>query len=119
MGTLLVRSLLDGEPRAPFSVLRIRMGPGASHPPLWHARTFEFFLVLKGSVHARIGQVSRRLRRGDFVMLPPGASHEFRAGPGGVEVLTVFGPGLDLGNPDIVVPAPGRPPRRPARRVRR
>jgi quercetin dioxygenase-like cupin family protein len=103
MGTLRVKTLIGGAPESPLSVLLIGMKAFAAHPPLHHARTSEFFLVTRGSAEAKIAGRARRLRRGDYVFLPPGAVHQFRAGAKGVEVLTVFMPALDLGKPDIVM----------------
>lgn len=103
MGTLRVRSLLDDAPGSPFSALLISMKPHALHPPLRHAKTFELFLVLDGEVEARIDGRVRRLRAGNFALLPPGCVHGFRAGKKGVNVLAVFSPPLDRRKPDIVM----------------
>jgi mannose-6-phosphate isomerase-like protein (cupin superfamily) len=105
-GALEVQELLGKQGR-PFSVLRIRMKPGSRAPELYHARTSEFFLVLKGSSSGMVGGRRRVFRAGDFVYLPPGTIHEFRAGPRGVELLDVFCPRLRLSRPDIVFPKGG------------
>ena len=101
-GPLRIRTLAAGAATG-FSVHRISMRGGASHPALHHARTCEFFLVTRGGAQAMIGGVRRRLRPGDHVSLAPGTVHGFRAGPQGVEVLAVFRPPLDLSRPDIVL----------------
>lgn len=95
---------LAGRRGQPFSVLRIRMEPGARAPELFHARTHEFFLILKGSSSGMVGGRRRVFRAGDFAYMPAGTLHEFRAGPRGVELLDVFSPRLDLDQPDIVFP---------------
>lgn len=102
-GALRVQQLA-GRKGQPFSVLRIRMAPGASAPELFHARTHEFFLILKGSSTGLVGGRHRVFRAGDCAYLPAGTLHEFRAGPRGVELLDVFCPRLDLDKPDIVFP---------------
>lgn len=102
VGPLRVLTLEDGRGTG-FSVHRIRLGAGVSHPVLHHARTAEFFLVTRGSARACIGKVRRRLRAGESASLPPKTAHGFRAGPRGVEVLAVFRPPLDLSRPDIVL----------------
>ncbi|MBI4423533.1 MAG: cupin domain-containing protein [Elusimicrobia bacterium] len=107
-GPLGVEFLLD-EPRlAPISVLRVFLKPGDSHPPIFHARTTEFFLVLRGENAARINGRLRRMKAGEFAFLPPGTVHEFRAGARGVEVLVIFGPAMDFRAPDIAHATPRR-----------
>jgi quercetin dioxygenase-like cupin family protein len=100
-GTLSLR-LPAMRPGAPFSVMVVSLAPGASHPPIRHAHTHEWFTVLRGNQTARIGGRTRRLGRGVCVHMPPGTVHSFRAGPRGVEVLAIFSPPLDLRDPDIV-----------------
>lgn len=102
-GALRVQQLA-GRRGHPFSVLRIRMAPGSSAPELFHARTEEFFLILKGSSSGRVAGRRRVFRPGDCIYMPAGTLHEFRAGPRGVELLDVFCPALDLSAPDIVFP---------------
>lgn len=102
-GALAVKTLA-GSKGQPFSVLHIRMAPGAKAPPIIHARTAEFFLILKGSSSGRVGRRRRTFRAGDCVYMPAGTLHEFRAGSRGVELLDVFVPRLDMDCPDIVFP---------------
>lgn len=102
VGPLAVRFLADRPGRLPFSVLHIALGPGKSHPSISHSRTHEFFAVLRGEAAAVIDGVRRRLRRGDFAVLAPGAAHAFRAGPRGVEALVIFAPAMDFRRPDVV-----------------
>lgn len=101
-GALLVRALLDRPEVGRFSVLHIELKPGTGAPELYHRKTEEFFLVLRGSAVGRIGGRTRRFRAGDFCFLPAGCLHRFEAGPEGVEILDVFAPRLDLSAPDIV-----------------
>lgn len=102
-GPLNVRFLLNAPKTSPFSALLVSMKPGASHPPIRHDRTWEFFLILRGSNMARIGGRARLLKRGDYACMPPGVSHAFHAGPRGVEVLVIFSPAMDFQlKPDIV-----------------
>ena len=101
-GPLDVRFLLNAPKSSPFSALVVSMKPGASHPPIQHDKTWEFFLILRGSNRARIGGRERVLKRGDYAYMPPGVSHAFHAGPRGVEVLVIFAPAMDFLKPDIV-----------------
>jgi quercetin dioxygenase-like cupin family protein len=120
-GALVFKSLAGRA--GPFSVEHVRMDPGSRTPPLHHARTAEFILVLKGGKTARLGSRRLRLRPGDCAYLPPGTIHEFVAGPRGVEVLTVFSPPLNFANPDVVLAsaagAGGKAVRRSFERLRR
>ncbi len=101
LGPLLIESVATGRGRNSFSVFRVMIKPGESHPPIWHAKTTEFFLVMKGSALARVNGRKRRMKKGDFASLAPGAVHAFKAGPSGVEALVVFIPALDLRRPDV------------------
>lgn len=101
-GALAVRQLHGGR-GSRLSVLHVSMRPYSRAPALRHARTDEFLLVLKGSSSGRIGRRKVRFKAGDFAYLPAGTPHEFRAGPGGTELLDIFLPRLDLSDPDIVL----------------
>ena len=101
-GPLSIEFLCGEDGAGAMTAMRVEMGPGASHPPVVHRRTAEFFVVLDGSMRATIGGRSRRLRAGDHVRLPPGVPHAFHAGRRGVEVLAVFVPPLSPTRPDIV-----------------
>lgn len=89
-----------------MTVLHITMKPGAKAPALYHARTDEFFFVLRGGARGRVGRLLRSFRAGDGVFLPAGTRHEFTAGPAGVELLDIFVPGFDMRRPDIVLCGP-------------
>lgn len=100
-GDLLVRFLVDEPRRRRFSVLHIRIPPAGRHAKILHRSTEEFFLVLEGEVRAVIGLRRHVLREGRWGYLPPGTPHEFRAGPRGARVLSVFAPAMDFEAPDI------------------
>lgn len=101
-GPLQVRMLVNAPRESPFSALLVSMKPGASHPAIRHTKTWEFFLILRGSNKARINGRTLLLRRGDYAFMPPGTAHAFHAGPRGVEVLVLFAPAMDFTRPDIV-----------------
>lgn len=102
-GALYLKALFDRRRLKQVSVLHVRLEPGASAPALFHRRTHEFFYVLRGSVHGKIGGRRRRLKAGDYCFLPAGTVHEFTAGSRGLETLDVFFPRLDLRKPDVVL----------------
>jgi quercetin dioxygenase-like cupin family protein len=101
-GSLGIEFLVDGGRGAPVTAMRVAMKPNDRHAPLRHARTAEFFLVLRGSMRATIARRLRRFRAGDYAYLPPGTVHAFQAGRSGVEVLSLFVPALDMKKPDII-----------------
>jgi mannose-6-phosphate isomerase-like protein (cupin superfamily) len=86
----------------PMTVLHISLSPGSKAPALYHARTQEFFFVLKGNAHGLIDGRRVRLPKGSFSFLPPRAVHQFWAGANGAEILDIFVPPLDPINPDII-----------------
>lgn len=101
-GTLGIDFLVKGGKGGPLTAMRVVLKPRGEHASIRHARTAEFFVVLKGGMSARIAGRSRQFRAGDYAYLPPGTSHAFRAGPRGLTVLSIFTPALDMGDPDIV-----------------
>lgn len=90
----------------------VRLPPGAAHPSIRHRRTDELAYVLSGSGSGVIDGRRLRLRPGDVLLIPAGSAHAFRAGPRGLDVLSVFAPALDLRDPDIVYDAPAGERRR-------
>jgi quercetin dioxygenase-like cupin family protein len=101
-GALRLRPLLHKPALGHACVFHISLHPGKSVPASCHRRTHEFFLILGGSVRARIDGRSRTFRKGDFCFLPAGSVHAFHAGRSGAETLAVFSPRLDLKRSDIV-----------------
>ncbi|MFB7288489.1 cupin domain-containing protein [Actinacidiphila glaucinigra] len=68
--------------------------PGA--PAHFHTHAWEMFFVLGGSLQVLLGEEVTVLHQGDFLAVPPGTPHAFRAAPGsGADVLCVFTPGMD------------------------
>jgi mannose-6-phosphate isomerase-like protein (cupin superfamily) len=53
------------------------------------------FIATRGSAHARIDGIERRLREGEAVLVPAGMSHEFWTAPGECAevILVMFGNG--------------------------
>ncbi|MDE2142131.1 MAG: cupin domain-containing protein [Elusimicrobia bacterium] len=86
----------------PFSALLITVEPNAHLPEIYHAKTFEFFYVLKGAASGHIDGKPIRFRKGEYAFMPPGMTHDLRAGRTRLEALAIFSPGLDLKKPDVV-----------------
>lgn len=53
------------------------------------------FIMIRGQVEARLGGIERRLHEGEAVLVPPGMTHEFWAGPEqyGEFIMVAFGDG--------------------------
>jgi len=86
----------------PFSALRITVAPNSHLPAIHHAKTWEFFFVLKGSGYGRVGRRRVRFEKGSQVFIPPRVPHDFHTGPRELEALVIFSPGFDPLKPDVV-----------------
>lgn len=80
-----------------FTSYRSTFVEGATGAPAhFHTRAWELFFVLGGSLQVLLGEEVTVLHQGDFLAVPPGTPHAFRAAPGsGADVLCVFTPGMD------------------------
>ncbi|MCD0484869.1 cupin domain-containing protein [Streptacidiphilus sp. ASG 303] len=80
-----------------FTSYRSAFAEGAPGAPAHvHTRAWEVFFVLGGSLQVLLGEEVTLLHQGDFLAVPPGTPHAFRAAPGsGADVLCVFTPGMD------------------------
>ena len=74
--------------------------------PLRHRRTGEWVYVTAGSATAELDGRRVPLRPGDYLYLPAGVWHAFRAGARGVEAISVFLPGMEMGRPDVEIRRP-------------
>ncbi len=83
-----------------LTVLHEALPPNADSPSVIHDRTTEFVFVYKGRVRATVGGDLVELNKGDFLSIPPGTTHHFRAGMEGAEAISLFVPGIDPANPD-------------------
>lgn len=86
--------LFDGEKDAieNIFVVEIFTKDGAT-PPNKHAAAHEFFYVLHGEGVAKCGGASMPIKKGDSLLLRPGAEHVIEnTGPGKLYTLTVMTP---------------------------
>lgn len=65
----------------------------------WHSTCFVF--VVDGSGIARLNGDERRVALNDFIVIRPGTSHGFEAGPEPLTLLSLHGPSLANGTEDI------------------
>lgn len=86
--------LFDPEADAidPVCVVEI-FAVGGATPPNTHDHAHEFFYVLAGEGIARCGDIVRPIRKGDALMLRPGAEHVIEnTGTGKLYTLTFMAP---------------------------
>lgn len=86
----------------PFSALLMSVTPNTHLPEIYHRSTFEFFYVLKGVASGKLNGKRRLFRAGEHAFLPPGTTHDLKAGGTTLEALAIFSPALDLRRPDVV-----------------
>lgn len=86
-----------------ISILHIRMPPQTRHLPVRHRRTDELAYVLEGRGRGVVGGRRMSLKSGDYIWIPAGTWHMFAASAEGMEVLAIFGPGLDFGRLDAEI----------------
>lgn len=93
---------LSPQGSGPFSALKITIEPHSHFPAIIHAKTYEFFYVLKGSGYGRVGRKQVRFAKGDHVFMKPGTAHDFHTGKTRMEALVIFSPYFDPTKPDVV-----------------
>ncbi|MFI6449215.1 cupin domain-containing protein [Kitasatospora sp. NPDC050543] len=65
-------------------------------PAHFHAKAWELFFVISGSLQVLVGEEITVLGEGDFLAVPPRTPHAFAAAPGcTADVLFVFTPGME------------------------
>jgi uncharacterized cupin superfamily protein len=75
---------------------------GISFPFHYHCATEEALYVLEGSGLARIGEVTVRVREGDFIAFPPGVSHPHQMINDQSEPLVYLGLSAKIQSVDVV-----------------
>lgn len=77
----------------PFTAIVEIYEPGGATPPNTHAVAVEFFYILEGQGVGLCDGREVALRKGSFLLLPPGKEHVVRnTGPGRLYALTVMAP---------------------------
>ncbi|OGR80170.1 MAG: hypothetical protein A2X32_05885 [Elusimicrobia bacterium GWC2_64_44] len=87
---------------------------GAAIPWGVHKRTAEFIYVLSGRARACLGNVTRVIRPGDYLVIPPGVKHRIVTGKEPLVALSVFSPPMGFGNLDAAACPPPRKVRKAA-----
>jgi len=91
-GPYVIEPLLDRAEEGTGTVYRVRIAPGLTSVS-YHKVAEEYYFVLAGTGTATLNGRDFHLKPGDFLRLPPGTTHGFRAGPEGLDLLDVHTPG--------------------------
>ena len=92
------RLLADsGVTQGTLSANRLSLGPGADGAkPHYHARSWELFYVIDGSMEFLLDVRLSVVAPGDLVLVPPRMPHAFGATPGSTaDVLVLIAPGVE------------------------
>jgi mannose-6-phosphate isomerase-like protein (cupin superfamily) len=81
---------------------QVQLPPLAHLPSIRHSKTHEWVYIVEGSATAVLDKEKVTLRPNDYLYLPPHVWHSFRAGRRGVKALSLYMPGLNWEDPDIV-----------------
>lgn len=83
------------------TVTLVSLPPKKSLPYIQHKKTHEWSLVVQGSLEAVLDGKKVKLKKFDFLYLPPNVWHSFTAGSKGVTALSVYSPPLKWNNVDV------------------
>ena len=93
LGPYEIESLIAPEDEACGTAYRVRIEPNQTTGVSFHKIAEEFYYVLSGSGTAILNGQSHRLRKGDFLRLPPGTTHGFITGDEALVMLDIHTPG--------------------------
>lgn len=86
-----------------ISFLHEELPRNGAAPTVVHCVTTEFVYMLGGSITGTVAGKKIELKKGDYLMIPPGVTHKFTAGRGGGEAISVFSPPIDPAKPDAKI----------------
>ena len=110
-----------GEVDGKYCLVECCVPVGAGAPPNHHAGETEAFFILEGQVGFMIDGKERLATKGDFVAIPDGALHAFKAvgetparililnAPGHMHEAFFTGVGVALPNEQVSLPEPSEP----------
>jgi mannose-6-phosphate isomerase-like protein (cupin superfamily) len=93
LGPYHIEALIDSHEEGAGTAYRVHIAAGQRTNVSFHKVAEEFYFVLAGSGVALLDGVEYDLAAGDFLRLPPGTTHGFRAGPDGLDMLDIHMPG--------------------------
>lgn len=88
--------------------LHEELPPFSEAPTVVHAATAEFVFMLRGEIRGVIGGENVLLKKGDYLLIPPGVKHKFTAGRLGGAAISIFSPPMDKASPDAKVVFDGK-----------
>jgi mannose-6-phosphate isomerase-like protein (cupin superfamily) len=96
MGALRLKTLSTGKQIPKTGIVHVSLPPRTRHDMLYHRRTREWFLVLKGEGRGVIGSKTVRFKPGVIVYMPPGVPHRMMTDASAMEAIVLFSPPLKL-----------------------
>jgi uncharacterized protein len=93
LGPYAIESLINLPEEGRATVYRVSIGPHEQSRISYHRVAEEYYFVIKGHATAVLNGQEYRLEAGDFLRLPPGATHGFITGDAPLEMLNVHTPG--------------------------
>lgn len=85
------------------AVFHVAVPPHSRHDMIFHRRTREWFMVVKGRGRGVIGGRRVTFRPGVIVYMPPGVPHQMMTSSSAMEAVVVFSPPLKLSGRGIDV----------------
>ena len=101
LGKMRMRLLPLAGKKFPVSVLHEELPAASETPALYHRKTDEYAIVLRGEATAYLDGRSFKIRKGSLFHIPAGAVHSFKTGRFSIEALSVFSPPLRPEAPDV------------------
>ncbi len=101
LAKLRMRLLPLSEKRFPISVLHEELPKNSQTPAVFHRKTHEYAIVLKGSATIILDGRAVKIRKGSIFDIPAGAVHQFKTGRSAVEALSIFSPPMSKKKPDV------------------
>lgn len=101
-GALKFRFLTGDKAFGGTSVVHETLPPRSRLPCIYHEKTDELVLVLKGSLHAELDGRRFVLKPGDIAHLPAGTRHMFSTRGRSAEALSIFSPCMTINDLDVV-----------------
>ena len=77
--------------------VHVTVPPHSRHDMIYHRKTKEWFMVIKGRGRGVIGGRRVAFKPGVIVYMPPGVPHQMMTASSAMEALVVFTPPLRLG----------------------
>jgi mannose-6-phosphate isomerase-like protein (cupin superfamily) len=74
------------------SLAEATLRPGQATEPHYHRESEEIYFLLEGGGTMKVDADEQEVVPGDAVLIPPGAWHTLRAGPGGARLLCCCAP---------------------------